>query len=237
VGFVTSLSVGPACVAWVGEDAGIDTEGQLALLSGPDGERAAGFRPDRLRRFLLGRALVRALVRVRFPEASTWSVFSGECRRCGTRHAGVEIEGAPVLASVSYADGIVVAAVADTALTHRLGVDVEADAADQTRTDDLQRLLGASSEAVLRRWTRVEAVLKADGRGLLIDPGAVWLRRGGAWIAGEAESYVVTEVPGPAGYLVSLAWSAAAASAAEPGRATRRTAGPAGTRWFLERTR
>lgn len=237
MGLVTSVSVGAARVAWMGEDAPIDTEAQLALLSGPDGERAAGFRPARLRRFLLGRGLVRALVQERFPEAPAWTVQPGECRCCGVRHAGVEIEGAPARASVSYADGIVVAAVADTARTHRLGVDVELDAADQARTDDLRRLLGASSEAVLRRWTRVEAVLKADGRGLLIDPGAVWLRRGGAWIAGEAESYVVTDVAGPAGYLVSLAWSAAAASAAEPGRATRRTAGRAGARWFLERTR
>ena len=117
------------------------------------------------------------------------------------------------------------------------GVAAALDAADQTRVDDLRRLLGASNEPVLRRWTRVEAVLKADGRGLLIDPGAVCLRQGGAWIAGERAGYVVAEADGPPGYLISLAWFAEAASAASSGTAIRRTAGPTGVRWPARRGR
>ncbi len=198
---------------------------------GPDAERAAGLPTPRLKRFLLGRLLVHALADDRFPDAPGWRMMPAVCPRCGNRHAGIEFDGLPARASVSASGGLVVAALAPSSRVRMLGVDVERDAADQVRVDDLRRLLGASTERVLRRWTRVEAVLKADGRGLLIDPGAVWLRRGGAWIAGEPASYVVAEVAGPQGYLISLAWSAAVAPAAVSGRSTRRTAGPAGARW------
>jgi 4'-phosphopantetheinyl transferase len=228
---ITIVRVGPASIAWTRDERPVDLPTQLALLSPSDRERAAGLAPARLNRFLQGRLLLRDLVGDLFPDAVGWLVQPGVCRKCGLRHAGTELEGVPARASVSYAAGLVVAAVAPTSRVCRLGVDVEPAIADSTRVEDLRRLLGASTEPVVRRWTRVEAVLKADGRGLLIDPGAVWLRRGGAWIAGEQASYVVAEVGGPPGYLISLAWCAAAVSAAASGTTSRRTGGPAGARW------
>jgi 4'-phosphopantetheinyl transferase len=191
---------------------------------------------DQLKRFLVGRLLVNALVAELFPHATGWLASAGACQRCGELHAGVELEGVPARASVSYAANLVVVAVAPTSLVSRLGVDVETADIDHQRALDLRRLLGASSEPVLRRWTRVEAVLKADGRGLLVDPGAVHLRQGGAWLAGESVSYVVAEVDGPPGYLISVAWCTTAPSGTDPEHNTRRLKGPAGARWSRLRT-
>ena len=79
----------------------------------------------------------------------------------------------------------------------------------------------------LREWTRVEAVLKADGRGLRVAPAAVSLTEGeGAWHATVEDSPRVFDgwdVPGPRGTIMSLAVepvSAAEDPAAPGGRAT-----------------
>jgi 4'-phosphopantetheinyl transferase len=102
----------------------------------------------------------------------------------------------------------------------RLGIDVELDAADTTRTQDLERLIGRTRIPMPRRWTRIEAVLKADGRGLLLEPTDVRLRGGEAVIAHSPNRYQVADVPGPAGYVISLAWCDAESSAASSGRAS-----------------
>ncbi len=213
------MTVGPVVVAWAHASPGL-ARPDLDTLSEPDRVRAAGFGADRLAEFVLGRAIIAGLVAGLFPDVSAWSVGTGPCRRCGARHGPVEVDGVPVAAGVSYSGGLVVAAVAPTVRVSRLGIDVELDRAGTTRQRDLERLLGRSTEPVLRRWTRVEAVLKADGRGLLVDPADVRLRRGGGRIEGGTARYEVAEVAGPAGYLISLAWSGSGASAAGSGPAT-----------------
>jgi 4'-phosphopantetheinyl transferase len=225
-----SVCVGPALVAWAPARRRSDAM-HLAALSRPDLVRLEELAPHVRDRFVVGRLLVHALVAGLFPQATEWSVTAGPCRRCGRLHAGVELEGVPACASVSYAADVVVAAVAPTATVSRLGVDVEFGVSDIGRVEELRRMLGSSTEPILRRWTRVGAVLKADGRGLLIDPGSVHLRRGGAWIAGQAASYAVTEVPGPPGFLVSLAWCSVAPVGAVPAQIGRRMTGAAGARW------
>ena len=223
------IRVGPASVAWVPAHQPVVLDA-LTVLSGPDLLRAAVMPSGRLNRFLRGRLLVNALVAELFPDATGWAVSSGGCERCGNLHAGVVLEGVLARASVAYATNLVVVAVAPSCLVGRLGVDVESADVDHERALELRRMLGASSEPVVRRWSRVGAVLKADGRGLLVDPGAVHLRRGGAWLAGEHTSYEVAEVDGPAGYLISLAWSAADPTGA-PGHISSRMDGAAGARW------
>ncbi len=225
----TPVVAGPVRVAWLPENRRISVRGQLDLLGALDRDRAQGLPRARRKRFVLGRLLVRGLVDGLFPDATGWTVVPGRCARCGGRHAGVGLEGVPAVASIAYADGLVVAAVAPQAAVSRLGIDVEPAVCDHERIDELHRRIGASRERVLRRWTRVQAVLKADGRGQLVDPGAVWLRRGGGWIAGSPESYLVCEVDAPQGYLVSLAWCPAAGTPARP--PDRRLAGRAGDRW------
>lgn len=224
------IRVGRASVAWVPADRPVVLDAP-SVLSGPDLLRAAVMASDQLNRFMLGRLLVNSLVAELFPDATGWVLSSGTCQRCGNLHAGVEVEGVAARASVAYAANLVVAAVAPSCLVSRLGVDAEDADVDPERALHLRRVLGASSEPVLRRWTRAGAVLKADGRGVLTDPGAVHLRRGGAWLAGQPTSYEVAEVDGPPGYLISLAWSAAVPAGTDPGQTSSRMSGPAGARW------
>jgi 4'-phosphopantetheinyl transferase len=216
------VRVGPALVAWDAPGAGGLDLADTARLSEPDLARADGFDVRRRSEFLRGRALVARLVSRLAPATPGWELASGVCRRCGASHGPVVVAGAPVLASLAYADdGLVVAAAAPVADAGRLGIDVEADAADETRRADLTRLLGGTDEPVLRRWTRIEALLKADGRGLLVDPGGVRLRPGSGRILGESTRYRLADVPGPSGYLISLAWCGGGASAVRPDRAIR----------------
>jgi 4'-phosphopantetheinyl transferase len=216
-----AIEVGPASLAWAATSPGpVRTRPRLNDLSPQDQARAASFGVDRRREFVVGRSLVSGLVGGLFPEASGWSVGTGVCARCGERHGAVEVTGVPAVAGVSYARGLVVAAVAPSPPAGRVGIDVELDAADTTRTRDLERLLGRSREPVLRRWTRIEAVLKADGRGLLVEPRDVRVRGTHASIAGDTSRYELADVQGPSGYLISLAWSAAGSSAASAGPAT-----------------
>jgi len=215
------IEVGPAQVAWAVTTPGHhSTRLGVADLGAEDQARAAGFGVDRRREFLIGRCLVHALVGVLFPDAAGWGVGAGACQRCGQRHGPVEITGVPAVAGVSYSRGLVVAAVAPTRLASRLGVDVELDAVDTTRKRDLERLLGRARQPVPRRWTRIEAVLKADGRGLLVEPAEVRVRGRAASIAHSPNRYQVADVPGPEGYVISLAWCDAGSSAASPDPAT-----------------
>jgi len=216
-----SITVGPASLAWAATSPGpVRTRPRLADLSPQDQARAAGFGVDRRREFVVGRSLVSGLVAGLFPESSGWSVGTGVCARCGERHGAVELTGVAAVAGVSYARGLVIAAVAAAGTVASLGVDVEVDAVDTTRTRDLERLLGRSREPVLLRWTRIEAVLKADGRGLLVEPRDVRVRGHRASIAGGTTRYELADVAGPPGYVISLAWSDAGSSAASAGPAT-----------------
>ncbi len=179
-------------------------------LSPVDGARAASFGARRWAEFVTGRALVRGLLAEVFPGAEA-AVTSAVCPHCGEPHGGILVEGVDAMASVSHAGGCVVAAVAASgAWGRRLGVDLELVAEGAGRLDDLVGLIGGPRDDALRRWTLIEAVLKADGRGLRVDPADVRLRarpRASARIAGDAVRYRVAEVPAPPGWIASLAWA------------------------------
>ncbi len=182
-------------------------EGSRTPLRGTaDTRRAESFTPSRRRAFLTGRALLGLLVRELFPGVDDGTVDTGPCPQCGAEHGPVEVRGVPALASVAYTDGLVVAAVAATGAAAELGVDVELDRPDPVRAADLGALLGVPPAAALRRWTQVEAVLKATGHGLRVDPGLVRFGQGTARVDGRAATYRVRDVDGPPGFAISLAW-------------------------------
>lgn len=197
---------GPALVGWAASG-----DRPAPARQGPvDARRVAGFDAGRRAAFLTGRALLAELLSVRFGDAGR--VDTAPCPRCGGEHGPVLVEGLPAIATVAYTQGLVVAAVAADAHALRLGVDVEAATVDPVRDADLGRLLGVRPGRALRRWTEVEAVLKATGRGLRTDPGQVQVKAGTARIAGTAqvaataETYRLARVDGPAGYELSVAW-------------------------------
>lgn len=110
------------------------------------------------------RAVSRRLLAEVVPEAR----FLSRCPACGGDHGRVHVEGTDATVSVSYAPGWSV--VAMTRGRGRLGVDAAPRGAH-----GLERVLpNLPADAVA--WTRVEAVLKADGRGLTVDPARVEVR-------------------------------------------------------------
>lgn len=137
------------------------------------------------------------------------------CPICGSHEHGVpEIAGGRLVASLSYADDIVVAAVARREDGAAVGVDVER--ADRS-TGDLAALFAAHAIPDIEQWTRIEAVLKASGRGIRISPSTIDVSGPVAHL-GES-SFDLATVAGPEGYVVSVA--AAAPSAARPSRVRR----------------
>jgi 4'-phosphopantetheinyl transferase len=176
------------------------------LRGAADARRVESFAPSRRQAFLTGRALLGLLGRELFPGVNDWTPDTGPCPRCGAEHGPVEVHGVPAVASVAYTDGLVVAALASTGSAIRLGVDVEVERPDPVRAADLGALLGVPPAAALRRWTQVEAVLKATGHGLRVDPGLVRFHRDAARVDGDAATYRVLDVDGPPGFAISLAW-------------------------------
>ena len=123
------------------------------------------------------------------------------CPVCGGPHGRPVLPDAPVHASVAYADPWVVVAVASDREVDALGIDAELEDA----AHDLAALFAPSEPPDLRGWTAIEAVLKADGRGLLVPPDQVRCTPGGvATVPGGGEFRILPVPAGPA-LVVSLA--------------------------------
>jgi len=182
-------------VRWVPVEPGaVDVRGVLPLLSAVErirfDETADAATATR---FAVGRAALRVLVaelltekaRSRDEEAAAIApadiLVSATCEQCGGPHGRPTVEapsrkGKPVSVSIAHCRaGVAVAA----SWNGSIGVDVEvADVAAET-LESICTLVPPASRPAGRRWepvqhwTRVEAVLKADGRGLLVDPAEV----------------------------------------------------------------
>lgn len=123
----------------------------LELLSGAESERQRRNPSDG---FLLGRLLLQELA-VELTGAPV--AITAVCPQCGEEHGRPTSE--TLWLSVAHTDDVVVAAAARVPV----GIDVErADAAVPAE-------FGGTAAA----WTRLEAVLKADGRGVVVDPADV----------------------------------------------------------------
>lgn len=89
----------------------------------------------------------------------------------------------------------------------RIGVDLERDDAPAARLAAIRALLGESVDP-LRAWTEAEAVLKADGRGLRVDPATLVRTETAlgttASVPGSSTSYALHPVPAP-GLVVAVA--------------------------------
>jgi 4'-phosphopantetheinyl transferase len=183
-----------------------------------------GGRPNRR----LSRALVRLLLTHYLRHQAAEVEVVRDCPDCGRAHgrprltAGPARSAAPgVQLAVSHSHGLTVIAVA----AQNLGIDVEhlgwnsetsPELVEFALTPDERRFLQAAPRSLhhgrfLRYWTGKEAVLKALGVGLAVDPQAVSLPLlppgGKAWVElpdGGRTSFYVQPV-GIAGHLCTLA--------------------------------
>ncbi|GAA3909795.1 4'-phosphopantetheinyl transferase family protein [Microbacterium invictum] len=164
-------------------------------------------------RFAAGRRLLADLAReLGGPESLT--VIS-RCAVCGGDHGRPVDPSGRFALSVGYAAGLVAAAAVPATVAPEVGVDVERTAPASTRdSGELASLFAPRPAPDLRGWTAIEAVLKADGRGLLVPPdrvvftGAPGVLLGDgrlATVPGAGGSFEVVPVPAPEGFVISVA--------------------------------
>lgn len=156
--------------------------------------------------FLAGRALIRDLLRR--DDGERVVTLDSTCGRCGAPHGRPRAPGLSL--SVSHGDDLVAVAVGPASAS--LGVDVE-PLAHAGRLAEIATLFRADAPD-LAAWTRIEAAVKADGRGFAIDPAEVTLRvrsdasAPGVWSAvlpDRSDPIDVVTLAGPPGHVLSLA--------------------------------
>lgn len=191
-------------VAWADSSSfGVDAGDLVAELSISDRLRFDSLDGSRRESFLLGRSLLRVATTLLLGAQDAIAV-SARCSVCGSPHGRPTIiaGNTTLAASVSHTPELTFVAV--TTAGH---VGIDAELRDGTSPHGLDLLRGSADD--LRDWTRVEAVLKADGRGLTVDPSNVRIERTnnglrGA-IAGGSEWYHLSDPEFDPRYAVTVA--------------------------------
>ncbi|MFI7080782.1 4'-phosphopantetheinyl transferase family protein [Micromonospora sp. NPDC049903] len=181
---VTGPPVEGTCQVWWAEVGSPDDERLLALLSAPERDRHAGFTdPHSRATHLTARALTRLVLAGMLDTPATGLRFEAVCRQCGGPHGKpvLRVPAAPVTFSVAHSGRWCAVAFAGRT---EVGVDVERIS---VRGRDLpwralspveRAVVAATADrdrtaAFIRYWTRKEALVKATGDGLTVDPATI----------------------------------------------------------------
>ena len=156
--------------------------------------------------FLAGRMVLRGLASQLTGVPPAQVQLIAVCPDCGGAHGRPEVMGSSLHVSLSHGAGVVVAA---ASWDSTIGVDIEAPDERPERIEAIGELTGHPS---IEHWSRVEAVLKADGRGLRVDPSRVSVEEVGGRLMGRVDDapvrYDVSEVQLAEGVRVSVAIAA-----------------------------
>lgn len=142
-------------------------------------------------------------------------LISNPCAHCGEPHGAVQLSDPLMNASVSYAGDYAIVAVATGAFD---GFAIDAELRESALRDDvgLKGVLRDDTTATINEWVRVEAALKADGRGLRVDPARVSLEELSArrWTAHVPDGPAISgwDVDGPDGVVMAAAYALSAAA-------------------------
>lgn len=125
------------------------------------------------------------------------------CPDCGGPHGRPVVVGSPLQVSLTHGAGVVVAAASWDAA---IGIDLEPPTDSPAVLGAIGAMTGTASVA---HWSRVEAVLKADGRGLRVDPSRVTIGTVEGRLEGRVDDtaarYDVSDVELAPGIRVSVA--------------------------------
>lgn len=202
---IGALRLGPVALSWADSSADLPPD---VALDPAQARRRAGMPAARAASFATGRHLLAGLA-ARLAPGEAFAVDS-TCATCGEDHGRPRSVGAPLVLSVAYAGTLVVAAAALRGEVEAVGVDVERAGGV---APDLAALFPRGAPD-LAGWTRLEAVLKADGRGIRVDPSTVevrtgaggpLLRGGSASVPGRSGRIEVATIAGPADHVMSVA--------------------------------
>lgn len=175
------LPAGTCGIWWAAPAAAGD---QLArLLPATERQRWQRFRSGRDRKlYLAAHALARLVAGALLDVSPADLRFVARCLDCGGPHGKPTLPGSGLELSITHSAGRVGVAVS-RGVPVGLDVEGETDAAWRTMAEgvlsaseqaELTRLTGDDRGAgFLRYWTRKEALLKATGHGLSVDPAAV----------------------------------------------------------------
>lgn len=170
-------------VRWLAlDELSFDPAEMLPVLSPVERARfAATAHPQLAERFVVGRVLARILAAELIGIRAGEVTVSAVCAECGGPHGrpmlcgpGGAIDGLSI--SIAHCATAVVAAASWDGV---VGVDVEPVAGTADRSEAIVRIAGAPfgdarrAADPVQHWTRIEAALKADGRGLTVDPRRV----------------------------------------------------------------
>lgn len=172
------------------------------MLSRAERERHDGMPPDRRGPFLAGRLLLRRFAAELLGVDAAGIEIVAACPDCGGEHGRPSVAGSDLYVSLSHS---VQGVVAGASWRGPIGVDLES----RPSAGAAEAVGVLSGRASVEHWTRVEAVLKADGRGLRVDPSQVTIEEvdgrleGG--VLGSPTRYDVSEVQLAPGVRVSVA--------------------------------
>jgi len=190
----------PVTLRW--ELPGLSTVGRqraLGMLTVAEHTRLASMPVPQQDSFLQGRMLLRTLAAELTGVAAELIVITAVCPDCGAEHGQPMVAGSRLHVALTRCAAALVAV---ASWNGAVGVDAEPMAGGEDRLDAIDALTGIRS---LQHWTAVEAVLKADGRGLRVDPREVLLEGGTGRIRHDDERYAVTTPDLDSSFAVAVA--------------------------------
>lgn len=194
------IRIGDALVAYSRASA---APAEAPWLSVDERERASRLAGVRRARFIEGRRILRELIAELAP--GTDPAAEARCARCGSAdHGAPRAVAALIVVSLSYSGDLVAAAAAPSAAVASLGIDVEAGGPDDV-LGDLAELFAPADPPTRRRWTAIEAAVKADGRGLNVPPESVAVTAERAVVPGRPAPLELRDAGAPAGFTATLA--------------------------------
>ena len=198
----------------------VDADVVRERLGPSDRARLARLQGGERERFLMGRSAILVAVSRLVGEPVEVLTVDAVCGTCGGRHGAPAVSGAriPVHVSLAHATGRVFA----VAAPQPIGVDAEPRSTPAARLTAIRDVTARHARDPLGRWTAVEAILKADGRGLEVDPAHVRIGRRTGRVADRDLRYRLHRHRDLDGYAVTVAWAppqerGAPASGGSPG--------------------
>jgi 4'-phosphopantetheinyl transferase len=179
---------------------------EIAERLGPsDRARLDGTRDPERERFLVGRSAILVAVSRLVGEPVDALTVDAVCTECGGHHGAPVVFGARTTVHVSLAHGSGRAFA--VAAYHPIGVDAEPRSTPAPRLTAIRDVTGGRGPDPLGRWTAIEAILKADGRGLRVDPRQVLVGHRRGRVADRGIRYRLRRHRDLDGHAVAVAWS------------------------------